>query len=94
MNRPCALRYGIADVPPFPGQERFLLFTHLVVVPFIDGGQIVLNSRAASPELRTASAFLASLLTEPGSGRQSESSAPPELPRPGMPPGRLALTRW
>ena len=74
-TRPCALQYGIVDVPPFPGQERFLLFTHMVVVPFIDGGQIVLNSWAASPELRTASAFLAGLLTEPGSGRQSESSA-------------------
>jgi hypothetical protein len=27
-------------------------------------------------------------------GGQSESSAPPELRRGGMPPGRLALTRW
>jgi hypothetical protein len=75
-------------------QERFLLFTHTVAVPFIDGNQIVMNSRAARPEIRTASALRAGLLTEPGSGRQSESSPPPELRRRGMPPGRLALTRW
>lgn len=43
LTWPCAVKYETADVRSFVVRVRFMSFTHLVAVPFIDGGQIVMN---------------------------------------------------
>jgi hypothetical protein len=46
---PCGIRDGIDDISSFLVRERFLIFTHTVAVPFIEGGQIVTHFPAGKP---------------------------------------------